>query len=195
MIKTPAELAVDRRNPVILHNLRYVRHGYVDYGKVAGVRTISATGFRPGLVGVGYQGRTVDELVSHLKSLGVSRLVDVRMTPISRKPGLSKTALNQALMEAGIAYEHRRELGNPKPNRAGFAGASVEREKAREYYAALLRRPEASAALDAVADAGRRERVAVLCFEADEACCHRDVVLREVRTRITGAAAGRRPAR
>src|SRR5258707_759886 len=75
-----------------------------------------------GLVGVGYEGRTVDELVAHLVAVGVSRLIDVRLTPISRKRGLSKTALGAALADVGIEYEHRRELGNPKTNRAGFTG-------------------------------------------------------------------------
>ncbi|MEV4702404.1 DUF488 domain-containing protein [Actinoplanes sp. NPDC049316] len=52
----------------------------------------------------------------------MSRLVDVRLNPISRKPSLTKTALGRTLAEAGIVHEHRRELGNPKADRAGFAG-------------------------------------------------------------------------
>jgi uncharacterized protein (DUF488 family) len=150
---------------------------------------------QPGLVGVGYEGRTVDELVAQLVAMGVSRLVDVRLTPISRKPGLSKTALGHALSAAGIAYEHRRALGNPKANRAGFAGPADEREDALARYRMLLRRPEASDALDEVADAGQRERVAVLCFEADQSRCHRDVVLREAQRRLTIVAASTRPGR
>jgi uncharacterized protein (DUF488 family) len=108
---------------------------------------------------------------------------------------LSKIALGHALTEAGIAYEHRRELGNPKANRAGFGGAEAERERARTRFRELMRRPEAREALDAVAQAATGERVAVLCFEAEETRCHRDVVLSEARQRITGAAASRRPAR
>ncbi|HLL68589.1 MAG TPA: DUF488 domain-containing protein [Micromonosporaceae bacterium] len=46
-----------------------------------------------GLVGVGYEGRTIEELIAQLHALGVSRLVDIRLNPLSRKPGLSKTAL------------------------------------------------------------------------------------------------------
>lgn len=130
-----------------------------------------------GLVGMGYEGRTVEELVDELVRSSVSRLVDVRLTPISRKRGLSKTALGSALASAGIAYEHRPELGNPKSNRAGFAGTPEEREHARAHFASLLNGERAAVALDALADAGRRERVAVLCFEADEHRCHRDVVL------------------
>jgi uncharacterized protein (DUF488 family) len=137
-----------------------------------------------GLVGVGYEGRTVEELIAQLRALGVSRLVDVRLTPLSRKPGLSKTALGRALEEAGIAYEHRRELGNPKTNRPGFAGSGTERDDARAHYAELLQQPEAHQALEAVTAAGGQERVAVLCFEADEDRCHRQVVIEEVQRRL-----------
>ncbi len=148
-----------------------------------------------GVIGVGYEGRTLDELVAQLVAMDVSRLVDVRLNPISRKPGLSKTALGRTLAEAGIAYEHRRALGNPKTNRSGFAGGGTEWEQARFRYQELLCRPEAIEALDAVAKAASEERVAVLCFEADEHRCHRDLVLAEARQRITGAAATRHPAR
>jgi hypothetical protein len=49
----------------------------------------------------------------------VSRLVDVRLTPISRKRGFGKTALRTALAEAGIAYDHRRER-IPQDGRQGL---------------------------------------------------------------------------
>jgi hypothetical protein len=49
------------------------------------------------------------------------------MTPISRKPGLSKAAFGRELAAAGIIYEHRRELGNPKWNPAGFAAEGWQR--------------------------------------------------------------------
>jgi uncharacterized protein (DUF488 family) len=144
----------------------------------------------PGLLGIGYQGCTLDDLVASLLTSGVSRLVDVRLNPLSRKPGLSRNALARALADAGIAYEHRRELGNPKENRAGFAGTAAGRNAARARYRASLRRPEAREALDAVAAAATRERVAVLCFEAEQSRCHRDVVLHEVRRRLGTATGG-----
>lgn len=82
----------------------------------------AATTLEPGLLGVGHEGQTIDSFLSELLAMGVSRLVDVRLTPVSRKRGFSKSALAQALAGAGISYEHRRELGNPKVNRAGFGG-------------------------------------------------------------------------
>ncbi|WP_258081414.1 DUF488 domain-containing protein [Nocardia nova] len=57
---------------------------------------------------VGYEGRRADELVMLLAEAGVATVVDVRLTPISRKPGLSKTKLSAALAEAGIRYVHLR---------------------------------------------------------------------------------------
>jgi uncharacterized protein (DUF488 family) len=144
-----------------------------------------------GLVGVGYQGCEIDSFVAALINDGVTRVVDVRLTPISRKPGFSKTKLAHALSEAGIGYEHRPELGNPRHNRAGFAGSPSQLGVARDTFAALLRRPEAEHALDAVAQVAQRERVAVLCFEVEQRLCHRDVVLAEIARRaITSFSSG-----
>jgi uncharacterized protein (DUF488 family) len=135
------------------------------------------------VIGVGYQGREIDGFVRDLVAQGVSRLVDVRLTPISRKPGFSKSALRGALAAVGIVYEHRRELGNPKDNRPALASdTAVEAAKAR--YAALLDSDTAQASLEEVARVAAGERVAVLCFEADQNRCHRDVVLREITTRL-----------
>ncbi|MFI2708871.1 DUF488 family protein [Micromonospora sp. NPDC018662] len=163
---------------------------------VAGLRMKSQVLAQPtGLIGVGYQGRDIASFANGLADAQVSRLVDVRLTPLSRKPGFSKTALTRALAAVGVAYEHRPELGNPKSNRAGFAGSPAELAEARHVFAALLSRPEAAGALDALAAAGAAERVAVLCFEADQHRCHRDVVLAEAVRRSVSARGSRRPAR
>jgi len=150
---------------------------------------------RAEVAGVGYEGQTIEAFVSALERQGVQRLVDVRLTPLSRKRGFSKSALIQALATAGIAYEHRRELGNPKHNRAGFAGSDADRSQARAVFAELLRRPEAVEAIDAVAAAAAREQVVVLCFEADQHRCHRDLVLAELTQRAVTGRGSRRRAR
>ncbi|HKS47966.1 MAG TPA: DUF488 domain-containing protein, partial [Amycolatopsis sp.] len=96
-----------------------------------------------GVFGVGYEGREVAGFVADLAGRRVTRLVDVRLTPISRKRGFSKTALRDALAEVNITYDHRRELGNPKANRSAFAGPEVELEQAKAVYAELLIRDDA----------------------------------------------------
>lgn len=150
---------------------------------------------RCGVVGIGYERRSLDDLVSGLVAAEVALVVDVRLTPISRRPGLSKTALAHALADAGIDYWHRPQLGNPKTNRSGFAGPAEELSEARSVFRALLDRPESCAALDEVAAAARRQMVGVLCYEADQQRCHRDVVLQAVAARTATDAGGRRPAR
>ncbi|BCB81813.1 DUF488 domain-containing protein [Phytohabitans flavus] len=148
-----------------------------------------------GIVGIGYESRTLTEFLDGLLSDGVKRLVDVRLTPMSRKPGFSKTALSRALSGVGIRYEHRPELGNPKPNRAGFAGDRDELDRAREIYAEVLRHPTAVETLDGLAARSTQERIAILCFEADQARCHRDVVLAQVAARSFTAAGSKHRAR
>ncbi|WP_328343953.1 DUF488 domain-containing protein [Micromonospora sp. NBC_00421] len=154
-----------------------------------------AVSHQPGILGVGYEGRSIDEFVSGLVSAGVTRLVDVRMTPISRKRGFSKSALGHALAAQGITYEHRRELGNPKENRPGFGGTPEELELARAVYATRLSQGESLAALDALAETAQRELIALLCFEADESRCHRQVVMRALEDRTSIAVASTPPAR
>jgi uncharacterized protein (DUF488 family) len=128
-------------------------------------------------VGIGYEGHDVEGLVERLHSLGVGAVVDVRLTPISRKKGLSKTALGTALADAGIDYLHRRALGNPKHNRPGFAVGGRKRAEAIATFRSLLDEPDATEALTEVRELARERLIALLCFEANEACCHRQVIL------------------
>src|SRR5690242_2165106 len=102
------------------------------------------------IIGVGYEGGTVEQVIGDLILAGVSVLVDVRLTPLSRKPGFSKRALSTQLTAAGIDYVHLPELGNPKWNRPGFAADGAEREEARNNYRNGLRSPDAVAALDRI---------------------------------------------
>lgn len=127
-----------------------------------------------GLVGVGYEGHTIESFVDDLHDRGVTRVVDVRLNASSRKPGFNKRKLGDALAEAGIAYEHRPALGNPKENRAGFAAGQPA---ARAVYAARLTEPAARAALAEIEAWAAAEEVAVLCLEADATHCHRTTVI------------------
>ncbi|BDZ45206.1 DUF488 domain-containing protein [Naasia aerilata] len=141
-----------------------------------------------GIVGVGYQGATAAGLAGWLADSGVGTLVDVRLTPLSRKPGFSKRAWADILREHGIGYLHLPALGNPKDNRAGFADApeTPAGREARDRYRALLRTEPASAALGEIAALAAEQRVALLCFEQSEDHCHRAEVLRAVRARLEG---------
>lgn len=129
------------------------------------------------LVSIGYKGKTVDDLVAQLLDQGVRVLVDVRLTPLSRKPGLSKTKLSEALAAVGIGYVHHRALGNPKDNRDGFRAGEPE---SRARYRDVLETAAATDALAHVTELLDGGVVALLCFEQDHAECHRDIVVRRL---------------
>ena len=129
---------------------------------------------RVGVATVGYEGRTADELVAVLTAAAVDVLVDVRLTPISRKPGLSKGRLTSALAQAGIAYLHLPQLGNPRDTRDGYRNAEV---RALARFRSLLRSNSARDALNDLVVLSEDRRVALLCFERDAKTCHRALVV------------------
>jgi uncharacterized protein (DUF488 family) len=126
------------------------------------------------LLTIGYEGRTVDELIASLSEAGAELLIDVRAIAASRRPGFSKTALAGALGQAGIDYLHLRALGTPKPGRdAARKGRAAEM---RAIFEAHLDTPEAELAFEQAHQAVLERRAALLCFERDPACCHRSIV-------------------
>jgi uncharacterized protein (DUF488 family) len=128
---------------------------------------------RPALLTIGYQNRTVDDLVDTLRAAEVKALVDVRLTPLSRKAGLSKNGLAARLHEAGIDYVHLPALGNPRDNRDAYRRGD---EAAVAKYRNVLRTSEGQAALDQLVRLATQKRVALMCFEHDAAECHRSMV-------------------
>ena len=75
---------------------------------------------------VGYEGFDVATLIDHLASHQVSLVVDVRLNPISRKPGFSRKTLSSELQASGIDYRHEADLGNPPDNRDSFRRGDPE---------------------------------------------------------------------
>ena len=135
----------------------------------------------PTLWTIGYERLLPPELANELVTAGVTRVLDVRFRPQSRRPGMSKTRLGDLLGEHGIAYEHRKALGTPPDIRSLFHRGEIE--SAREAYRAHV---EANAAeeLDALAaELDGPVRTALLCLEADPAGCHRRVLSEALRAR------------
>lgn len=144
---------------------------------------------RTGVIGVGYEGISIQELVGSLRSWGVSTLVDVRLNAISRKAGFSKKALGAMLKADGIEYIHLPELGNPRENRSGYSDIDGEvGRKSRAIFSDHLQEAPASAALRSIAELAQREYVAVFCYEESELACHRKQVLDGVRRMLVTAA-------
>jgi len=123
---------------------------------------------------IGYEGRTVEELLDRLQQAGVSLLIDVRAVAASRRPGFSKTALAGALKERGIDYLHLRPLGTPKAGREAARKGRIGEMHA--IFEDQLATPEAELAMAQAKAAAAERPSALLCFEADAGHCHRAVV-------------------
>ncbi|HEX7277257.1 MAG TPA: DUF488 domain-containing protein, partial [Acidimicrobiales bacterium] len=127
---------------------------------------------RGAIYSVGYEGTTVDDLVARLAQHRVSLLVDVRLTPMSRRPEFSRRNLSVALAMAGIDYVHEPLFGNPAENREAYRQgdpAAVELMRARLDGMA-------QGAVEKLVEEARHRRVALLCVERDSSRCHRQLI-------------------
>ena len=122
---------------------------------------------------VGYEGCDLAGFLSVLERHNIELLVDVRLTPLSRKRGFSKKALDAALSAHGITYLHAPELGNPKENRAAFSNGQIA--NGRERYLAHLNNGS-RARFDEVVLHASKSRTALLCVEKDDRICHRGCI-------------------
>jgi uncharacterized protein (DUF488 family) len=129
---------------------------------------------------VGYEGMNLKSFVEMCQQNRISTLVDVRLTPASRRPGFAKRALSSALEQAGITYLHEPKLGNPPENRDAFRdGDDKELERGKKNMRKLLANGSGEA-LDRVIELARTSRIAVLCVERDHDRCHRSVITEAV---------------
>lgn len=123
---------------------------------------------------IGYEAATLPEVIERLRAAGVEVVVDVRAVTASRRAGFSKTILRASLTAEGIAYEHLRALGTPKPGRdAARKGRIAEMEA---VFAEHMATPEAQDGLALAISIARERPAALLCYEACASGCHRRIV-------------------
>lgn len=135
----------------------------------------------PAIYTIGYEGASIEGLISALQSAGISRVLDIRESPFSRRPEFSRDELSAALGDFGIAYEHIRELGNPPAGRE--AASAGHKAVYREILFAHLDGPEGRKGLDRALAHAARERVCLLCFERSPSHCHRAMVVQRMEAR------------
>jgi uncharacterized protein (DUF488 family) len=128
----------------------------------------------PDLLTIGYEGCTIDDVLTTLREARVGLLIDVRAVAASRKPGFSKRQLAAGLDQAGIGYVHLQRLGTPKPGRDAVRAGHPERMV--PIFNAHMDTPEALWALTEAKGLAVERRCCLLCFERDHRHCHRHVV-------------------
>lgn len=135
----------------------------------------------PQLATIGYETRTLPELIATLRAAGVEVVIDVRAVPASRRAGFSKTMLAASLAEAGIDYVHLRALGTPKAGREAARRGRIAEMRA--IFEQQLATPEAEHDLARAAAIAAERPAALLCLEADAAGCHRRIVAERLKAR------------
>ena len=120
---------------------------------------------------IGYQGRTVKEVLSLLRSADVSTLLDIRYNPVSMyKPEFSKSNLQRTMNDAGIWYSHFREWGVPREVRAR-AMETGNRDAIWSWYDSEVVDVHFGRNLHRFLNLGHP--VCLMCMEHDPAECHR----------------------
>jgi uncharacterized protein (DUF488 family) len=127
---------------------------------------------------IGYECRRIDEFVSYLKSFNISRLIDVREIPISRKPGFSKKTLQQKLEDEDIIYIHMKALGSPSPIRKKLKADLDYDHFFKAYGNYLAHQMEAIKEVHNFIFDGRS---CIMCFEHSPEKCHRSAVANKVK--------------
>ena len=123
---------------------------------------------------IGYERATQSAVIDKLKVAGVEVLIDVRAVAASRRAGFSKTTLANSLAEHGIDYVHLRALGTPKAGREAARNGRID--EMHMIFEQQLETPEAQLQLAEAGEIAGKRKAALLCFEADHARCHREII-------------------
>jgi len=137
------------------------------------------------LFSIGYERSSLSDFVATLQLSGVNVLADIRDRAQSRRPGFSKTALAEALSNAGIQYIHLKELGDPKDGRE--AARRGDFGEFRRIFAKVMASHEADLAIIKISKLLKDSNVCLMCYERDVKTCHRKIVSDDLKER-TGVA-------
>jgi len=128
------------------------------------------------LLTYGHGTEAAERTAAILRGAGISSLVDIRTAPGSRRnPQFARTALEEWLPEAGIAYRWEKRLGGfrrPGPGNPDVAW----REDMFRGYAEHMRSADFLAAIEAVLTEAESCQVTVMCSESLWWRCHRRLV-------------------
>jgi uncharacterized protein (DUF488 family) len=125
---------------------------------------------------IGHSTRAIEEFLAMLAAHGVTRLVDVRTIPKSRRvPQFNSDALAASLQTQGIQYIHLKDLGGLRRARkdsinVGWRSASFR------GYADYMATKEFRAALERLLRLAAEKPTAIMCAEAVPWRCHRSLI-------------------
>jgi len=118
---------------------------------------------------IGYEKKTIEQVLELLKRAKVKTLVDARKNPVSQyKPDFNKAKLQETLKKNGIDYIHYPELGVPSEIRRKLGETGDYDWFFKQYDENILPRLEKDATLKPLS-----YPIAIMCVELDPTKCHR----------------------
>ena len=125
---------------------------------------------------IGHSTRTLEAFVDLLRAHQVTRVVDVRTIPRSRRnPQFNREALSRALHGRKIHYTHLAALGGLRHARKDSVNAGWHNASFRGF-ADYMQTAGFEKGIDKLAELARKELVAVMCAEAVPWRCHRSLI-------------------
>jgi len=149
----------------------------VDKARVAMRRFLNTT-----LYTVGYEGKSLDQFLTILKTNGIETLIDVRFSVESQyKPEFSGNLLARELQRNGIKYAHRKEFGVPYEWQNPYKEGAIPFECLDKFYRWNVKKnTDFKAFLDGVKENGK---TALMCYERyatakreQTISCHRSIL-------------------
>ena len=125
---------------------------------------------------VGHSTLSIEEFRARLRSFEIKLLADVRSFPGSRRyPQFNKESLQASLENAGVRYEHFRELGGRRRAQPDSLNLAWRNESFRGY-ADYMETGEFRDGVARLLDLAGKQRVAIMCSEAVWWRCHRSMI-------------------
>ena len=126
---------------------------------------------------IGHSTHELDEFIELLRAHEIDLLADVRTVPKSRRmPWFWGDELAQSLPQAGIEYEHFRDLGGFRRPRPDSPNGGWRVEAFRGYADNMESETFKDALSRLIEKAESRKQIAVMCAEAQWTRCHRRLI-------------------
>ncbi|MBD3360584.1 DUF488 family protein [Candidatus Peregrinibacteria bacterium] len=133
----------------------------------------------PAIFTIGYEGISIDEFLNRLIANNIHVLVDVRNNPWSMKYGFIGKTLNRLCENREIEYLSIKNLGITSEKRQKLEKLSDYKKLFQKFEKNHMPNvKEELSQLRSLLENGKR--IALLCFEKDINCCHREVVARHL---------------
>jgi uncharacterized protein (DUF488 family) len=175
---------VYRRQPYFAIRSEILHKIPLEKQTIAAIESARPKRQEPGLLTIGYEGKSLESYLNQLIRADVTVLCDVRRNPLSRKYGFSKTTLAKACDGLGIRYVHFPELGIPSEARRNLNTQEQYDRLFADYEREVL--PLQAGALNGIRSwVSKGERAALTCFERFPHQCHRHCVANELK-RVEG---------